>query len=132
MTQQADSSAAVPDAVLNKIKQAWVAGIISTALTAVMVVLAMSGAQVAGFTAWEAIDVALMAGLTYGIYRKSRICAVLMFVYFVASKIMMAMDGSASGGFVMAAIFAWFYGQGMVGTFAYHKHLKRNEAAVGA
>jgi serine/threonine-protein kinase len=70
------------------------------------------------------IDVALILGLTYGIYRKSRVCALLMLVYFLISKLIMIEHDSKGSGLVMAVIFLYYYVQGVLGTFAYHKHIR--------
>src|SRR3546814_16318433 len=46
----------------------------------------MSGTEMLGFSAWELFDVALILGLAFGIYKKSRTCAVLMLAYFIVAK----------------------------------------------
>jgi len=120
----ASPSSAVPVEVLKKIKNAWIAGLISGAATLVVTLLAVSGVQLLGFSAWEFFDVALLLGLTYGIYRKSRVCAVLMVVYFLVSKILLFMEFGKSPGIVMSVVFLYFYAQGVAGTFAYHKHIE--------
>jgi hypothetical protein len=113
-------AAEIPAAVGRKIRIAWIAGVISTSLTLVITVLAMTGVRMLGFSAFQLIDVALMAGLTFGIYKKSRACAVAMFVYFVLSKIVLLRFLGAFG-IIQAIAFLYFYGLGMVGTFQYHK-----------
>ncbi|GAB3511105.1 hypothetical protein MNQ95_06880 [Pseudoxanthomonas daejeonensis] len=114
------SNADVPDEVLKKIRHAWVAAIFSGGITLAATLVAMSGTDVLGFSAWELIDVALIFGLAFGIYRKSRTCAVVMFCYFIASKILLAMQVGVTG-VPMAIIFGYFFWQGVSGTFAYHK-----------
>jgi hypothetical protein len=120
----------VPDEVLRKIKHAWIAGLISAAITLLVTLLAVSGFKVLDFDAWEFLDVALILGLTYGIYRKSRVCALLMFLYFLASKILMFVQSGKPNGIVMGIIFLYYYGQGVAGTFAYHKLAKRAAGSV--
>ena len=119
------SPTAVPVEVLKKIKTAWIAGLISTAFTLIVTLLAVFGVRLLGFDAWEFVDVALLVGLTYGIYRKSRACAVLMVIYFVASKILLFIQTGKPSGIVLGLVFAYFYVQGVVGTFAYHKHIQQ-------
>jgi serine/threonine-protein kinase len=113
----------VSDAVLKKIRNAWIAGLISTVVTLVFTLLAVAGKKIAGVTPWQFVDVAILIGLTFGIYRKSRTCATVMLVYFVISKIMLFAEGQR-GGLVMAFVFFYFYAQGIQGTFAYHRHAK--------
>jgi serine/threonine-protein kinase len=128
-----DLSESVPDEVLKKIKHAWTAGLISAALTLLMTLLAIFGIKMLGFDAWMLLDVALILGLTYGIYRKSRVCAVLMLVYFIISKILLFAQTGKPNGIVMAVIFLYYYAQGVAGTFAYHKYVQEagaNQQAV--
>ena len=118
-------AASVPESTLKKIRQAWIAALISAGITCIFSVLGMVGVGSLGFGAGNLLDVALMLGLAYGIRRNSRVCAVLMLVYFLISKyLMFKASGQFSGG-IMAVIFMWFYAQGIVGTFEYHKRLKR-------
>jgi hypothetical protein len=116
--------AEVPAPILKKIRNAWVAGIISTVVTLVFTLLAIAGTSIAGITGWQLLDVVLMAGLSYGIYRKSRTCAVLMLVYFLVSKILQVVEGGKPSGIVLALVFFYYYAHGVAATFAYHKHLK--------
>jgi serine/threonine-protein kinase len=112
---------AVPDDVLKKIKNAWVAAVISGSITLIFTLIAMAGTSIAGITAWGMVDVALIFGLAYGIYRKSRTCAVVMLVYFVLSKILMMAQTGQPSGIVLAIVFAYYFAMGVAGTFQYHK-----------
>jgi hypothetical protein len=64
-----------------QIKNAWIAGTISGIVTLIVTFIL----QIRGML----IDVLLIFGLTWGIYKKSRICAVIMFIYFILSKILL-------------------------------------------
>ncbi len=108
-----------PD-ILKKIKSAWVAGLISAGITLLFAVAGVQGFDLANLT-----DVFLIAGLSYGIYRRSRVCAVVMLVYFVSSKILIVSETGQVSGLFVALVFLYFYGQGVVGTFAYHKAVAR-------
>lgn len=111
----------VPEEILKKIKHAWVAAVVSGCITLVATLVAMSGTDILGFSAWELIDVALIFGLAFGIYRKSRTCAVIMFVYFIASKILITMQTGRPSGIPLALVFGYCFWQGIAGTFAYHR-----------
>lgn len=116
----------VPDGILRKIRNGWVAGIVS----GVMALLAMSGHPILSFNAWSLFDVALIFGLAFGIYRKSRVCATSMLVYFVASKILIyAQAGFATGGFVIPVMLCYCYALGVQGTFQYHRWLAAHVVA---
>lgn len=103
------------------IKTAWNAGIVSGVLTLIVTLVAMAGHDFMGFSAWNLLDVAVIAGLTFGIYRKSRTCAVVMLVYFIGSKLLIWSETRSVSGLPMALIFSWFFYQGIRGTFAWHE-----------
>jgi len=105
---------------LRKIKTGWVAGIISGVITLAVTLLSMTGTRLFGFNAWALFDVALIFGLTFGIYRKSRVCAVVMLVYFVLSKIYLWTISPSFIGLLVSLIFLFCYVQGVIGTFRYH------------
>jgi len=111
----------VPAKILRKIKTAWIAGIVSGSVTLVFTLLAVLGTSLLGFSVWELVDVALVFGLTLGIYMKSRICAVVMFIYFIVSKIILIAEAGQVAGLPLALVFGYFFWQGISGTFAYHK-----------
>ncbi|UWX04029.1 hypothetical protein H1235_00350 [Pseudoxanthomonas sp. NC8] len=71
------------------------AAIVSACITLAATLIAMSGTDIVGFSAQQLVDVALICALAFGIYRKSRACAVIMFGYFVLSKIMQVMQAGA-------------------------------------
>ena len=126
-SDQVNSSSAnqpVPEVILKKIRNAWVAGLLAACVTLVFSLLAVFGTSIAGFSAWEFIVVALAVGLTFGIYRKSRVCAVAMLVYFIIAKIILISETGNVSGIVIALVFLYFFVQGVQGTFAYHKHIK--------
>lgn len=108
------------------IKHAWIAGAISATFT---LILSLVGAYSDdfrykyGFDTWSLLDVALIAGLAYGIYRKNRFCALGLLIYFIASKFLMAAStGQFTGGFI-SLLFAYFFFQGTKATFQIRKHL---------
>ena len=127
----------VPARILAKIRNGWVAGLVSSGITGLAVLLSLTGVRtIRGFDAWALIDVALILGFTLGIYRKSRICAVLMLVYFIASKVIMFVEYQRGyrgpSALVVAVLFVYFYAQAVVGTVAYHRHFARAREASAA
>ena len=114
----------IPDEVLKKIKHAWVAATISGGFTLVLTLLAMYGNSILGFSAWELIDVALIFVLAFGIYKKSRTCAVLMLVYFILAKILIMYETGKPTGIIMSIVFIYYFSMGVSGTFDYHKRVR--------
>lgn len=121
-----DDEPDIPLAPLKAIRNAWIAAVVSGAITVLFSLIGMAGGGSMGFSAWSLIDAALIFGLAFGIYRKSRVCALIMLIYFVGSKILMLMDGYASNlfGIALALAFLYWYTKGVIGTFAYHKLIK--------
>ena len=111
------------EAALKHIKHAWVAGVVSGSMTLLLIAIAASGSTVVaelGVDWWSLIDVVAIFGLSLGIYKKSRICSLLMFVYFVGSKIILWATMGNVRGVPLAILFGYFFFQGIRATFAYH------------
>jgi hypothetical protein len=126
----ADAVPTVPPDVEKKIKSAWIAACISGVITLVVTLIAMSGTELLGFDAWSLLDVGMIFALAFGIYKRSRACAVTMLAYFVISKIILMVESGKPSGLLMALIFGYYFWQGVQGTFTYHK-LKRAPLAAG-
>ena len=105
------------------IRNACIAGTISGVLTLLVTLISASGVNIPGldFDLWNLLDVIFIFALTFGIYQKNRVCAVLMFVYFIGSKVLMWQESGSVSGLSMAALFGYFFFQGILGTFAYHR-----------
>jgi len=127
---EAQEASGVPDDVLKKIKIAWIAGCVSGGVTLTGALLALAGDNYLGFSAWDLLDVVLICGLVYGIYRKSRICAVLMLLYFIVSKIVIIRETGSPAGLALALVFIYYYIQGVIGTFRYHNLLRRTRLSA--
>ncbi|HXZ92266.1 MAG TPA: hypothetical protein VEG36_05240 [Burkholderiales bacterium] len=111
----------VAEPVRRDIRNAWIAATISGCVTLVFAAIATLSSPVFGFGAAQFIDVALIFGLGYGVYRCSRACAVGLLAYFVLSKLIMLRAGGPASGIPMALLFIYFYSRGVVGTFRYHR-----------
>ena len=115
----------VPDEIAKKIKGGWIAALISGLLTLAFTLIAVFSGMLSGlFDFWTMIDVVLIFGLAFGIYKKSRFASTFMFVYFLLSKIWIMTETGKPNGIVLGLIFLYFYFQAMVGTYQYHKHTK--------
>ena len=73
------------------------------------------------------IDVIIGLILAFGIYKRSRVCAVIMLIYFIVGKIIYYNEMTYYGinldfqTIVVALVFIYFYAQAVRGTFAFHK-----------
>ncbi len=125
----ASTSPVVDGEVLSKIKGAWIAGCISGGITLGAVLLSLAGTSILGFSAWQMLDVAIIFGLAFGIYKKSRTCAVIMLVYFIANRIFMMIEVGKPVGIVLGLVFAYYFVRGVIGTFEYQKAIRAQPAA---
>lgn len=69
---------------------------------------------------WILADVILIVVLGIFIFRKSRVAATLMVLYFVASKLFMWAEIGEPKGLLMSIIFLLFYVTAMRGTYVWH------------
>jgi hypothetical protein len=86
-----------------------------------------------GFSLFNLLDVIVFWGLAFGVYRKSRICAILLLVYNIANRADMwvrTRDFMTAIGDPVTLAFLTFYILGVVGTFTYHRILKEKHAAA--
>ena len=113
------------------IKGGWVAALISAAFTLVITILGATGTADLGLNAdwYMLVDVALLLILAFGIYKKSRIAATIMFGYFLLSKILIIVETGQFQGFILAFVFLYFYGNAMLWTFKYHRLKTAEDAA---
>ena len=125
----------ISDKVLRKIKNAWIAALIYGTLTLIFAVIAVYGSDATGFINARSfirtfIDLFLIFAFAFGIYKNSRIAATFMFVYFIASKIIIMVATQNFGGGILFGIlflvFLYFFSQGVIGTFQYQKQLKND------
>ena len=79
-----------------------------------------------GHDLWNLFDVVVIFSLTYGVYKKSRICSILLLSYFILSQITYIAETEGYHGGVFALVFLYFYIQGIRGTFEYH-NIKKND-----
>jgi len=105
----------------SQIKLAWQAGIVSGTTTLIFVLLSLAGYDFTGFIDASAlIDVCLIFGLSFGIYKKSRIAAVLMLVYFAFNQAWIIIEIKRFPG-IISWVFLILFLRGVQGTFTYPK-----------
>lgn len=117
----------IPEEVEKRIRNAVGAGIFTGAVTLIISVIALvTHTPVLGIDGWSVIDAALIAGLTFGIYKKNRTCAVIMLIYYAGTKILQIVTTHAMSGGILGVLFCYLFLMGAVGTFQYHQI--KNEA----
>jgi uncharacterized membrane protein YjgN (DUF898 family) len=102
------------------IKRAVSAAVIVSVMDLVLATLSLFGIKILETDLWILLDVVIVGALAYGIYRFSRTCAVLMFIYYLLLCVVM-LGKAGLGGVIVRAVFFFYFGTGMMGTFKYHK-----------
>lgn len=111
-------------------KDAVITGVIAIVVTAMLTLIYASGAGLSHIDPWNIADLLIMAGLTYGIYRKNRFCAGAMPFYYLSVKTVLWVGERAFIGVPLALIFAYFFVRGAQGAWAYHKLIRENNVAL--
>jgi len=113
------------------IKGGMVAGVFSGTVTLVftLVEVIVEGFGVLGLdsTRWSIVDVMLHYGLAYGIHKKSRLCAIVLFTYFIVSRTWMYVESGNYRVFIIAFAFVIFLFKGIVGTFVYPRLIEKKK-----
>jgi len=73
------------------------------------------------YDAWNFIDVAILAGLAYGVWRRNRVCAVLLLLYGIANEVILAFDETARFS-LLCVVFIYFYFRGAIQIFRNHRN----------
>ncbi|HVU08182.1 MAG TPA: hypothetical protein VHG89_06540 [Verrucomicrobiae bacterium] len=110
---------------LRRIKIAWVAGTISASMTLIISLLPLLGVSILGFNLsgilWNLVGALFVGALAFGISKKSRVCAVVLFGYFLFWKVVLFLQyGLLQSGVLTGLIFLYCYVQGIIGTFDWH------------
>ncbi len=109
------------------IRNAWIAGIFSGTGAIIMLLTKNMPKEALYFAI---VNVLLFYGLSFGVYKRSRACAIVIVVYYLFAKIILIITWSSEDVtnliiFTSLAIaFLYFYSQGVRGTFVYHKLTK--------
>lgn len=89
-----------------------------------------------GITCWGLIDAGLLGALTYGVYRRSRVCAVLLLVLWIVEKGIMFLEPQVPAQRWAAVMGLFLFGgaflMGIWGTFLHHKIYRRQLASSEA
>ncbi len=109
-----------------RIKGAAIAGIISGIITLIVAFLGLYESSL-----WNLLDAALIFGLTFGVYKKNRTCAVILFIYWIVNKVLQLIAGETTiMWWFFMAIFTTYFAQGILGTFSYQKLVKTDKQRI--
>jgi hypothetical protein len=109
------------------IRIAYIYGIILGTITLIVGLLSLAGlitnSGTYEFDLWNLLNAPLIFGLAFGIYKKNRVCALIMFVYFIAARpgcIIYVIQECNIITFFLTILFIYAFIQGIRGTLTYH------------
>ncbi len=110
-------------------KEGAIGSVFIAIITAIAVVISINGTDIYGMDYWAFFDVAIFIIIGLGIYKMSRIAAVLGFIFYVAEQVNMMASYGTRPSFLMI-VFVITYINAIRGTFAYHKYEKQQSMPV--
>lgn len=109
-----------------------IAAVVTAAITLVVTLIALASNDEGRLATWNDpfifFDVVLVCVCAFGIYKKSRAAALIMFFYFIFSKIVMWAELGKPSAIIMSLVFIYLYGKAVQGTFAFHKIEKQENS----
>ncbi len=105
------------------IRMAFIVGVIVLAITLIGLIVTIFYKPVLGLNAWGFVDLIVLAILTYGIYRESRVAAVIMAVLWPIEKIVQSgvLGGIPPASLAIAVLFEIAFIRGAIATFLIEK-----------
>lgn len=126
-TARTQPKAQNPAAINGHIDHACIVAVIAGALTVIAALIAIGGTQlVPGVGGLALVDAAILFGLAFGIYKRSRTCAILLTIYALANQVY-TLDAHMKPS-IWSYLFLYFYIRAIPATFAYH-NLRQADAA---
>ncbi|MCO5188370.1 MAG: hypothetical protein M9918_09290 [Anaerolineae bacterium] len=104
-----------------RIRDAWVMGIAAGIISILLTMIYATGASFAHVDPWAWIEIVVIFVLSFGIYRKSRLSAILLLLFYVGSRVIFWIDEQTLIGIPMALVFGYFFLQGVRGTIDIHR-----------
>jgi hypothetical protein len=119
--QPAAPLAKAPDTILRKIMVGWIVASLSAAIDLFWALRAFTSGNIP-VGVGISIDAVILGAGAYGLYRKSRVAALLLLGYYVLGRVLMLIGGNVSG-MVLGVIIVFIYVAAAKGTFDHHRWL---------
>ena len=105
----------------NNIRNAWLAAGASSILTLALVLISASNKEsIGGIDVFNFVDVGILAGFAFGVYKRSRVCVSLLLIYALLNESYAISIGMKVSPFRI--IFFYFYIMGGISIFKYHSN----------
>lgn len=118
------------DDAIRATRHGAIAACVSGVMTIVVMAIAIAtdaGGKLALFNdPLNLADAALVFICAFGMYKHSRLAAIVIFIYFIAAKAIISAESGSLSGLGISVIFLYFYGRAIYGAFTYHR-LQREE-----
>lgn len=104
------------------ITQAWIGACIAAALAALMLLHSLRQGLLPGpLLLFMGAGVLILLALAFGVYRKSRVCAVLLLLHQLCGLAVAARLGTLTITVLIALVFCYLFAQGAFGCFRYQR-----------
>ena len=109
------------------VRNAWIAGVVNGTLVLIVSLLPLIGITVLDYDL-DVLGLAILIyGLTFGIYKRNRICVILLFLLNIINIFFELIIGPITYEMPVVVAFVYFYFQGVRGTFVYHRLIKKEK-----
>ncbi len=126
----AEVSESTVEAASRDTRFAFVAGLVASAILVAVSVLATAGFSLGAFGTASLVDAGLIAGLSYGVLKKNRTCAVLLLLFYLAGAGLIAAETKVYYPLLVRAVFVYFFARGAYGAFVWHRELRKRVATA--
>lgn len=115
-----------------KIRRGWIAGIIAGGFYLLLTILSLNTPADSGlreyFNEWNFIDITILFGLSYGVFRKNKIAAILLLLFSIVPKVIAFFATGDLKALTGGAIFIYFFVEALRGILDYESITKKNNA----
>ena len=119
-----------------KIRRGWIAGIVAGGFSLLLTIASLNTPADSGmreyFNEWTFIDITIVFGLSYGVFRKNKISAILLLVFSIVPKIIAFFTTGDLKALSGGAIFIYFFVEALRGILDYESTTKGNNAEYSA
>lgn len=118
------------DEAIKATKNGAIAALISGVVTFIITLIAITSDSEGVMSIWNDslifFDVGFIFLCAFGMYKKSRLAAVVIFFYFIVAKIIISIELNSVKGVSVALILLYFYGRAIQGSYVFHNLEKKN------
>lgn len=114
-----------PAQLAGKIQNGWIAGLVMSAGSLLYGLWLFLIQQIpVTFLGMITLDALLIAALSFGVYKKSRVAAVLLLIIYLMGRIGFYLQGGNLGGVFLQIFFMIFFYQAAHATFKWHRSVR--------